>query len=285
AGIRSGRDAGDWHMTDVWSINNDGVGFYIQTNLFAKGLRARSNGSFGMLTSHAAWVVITTSFFRDNGNHGISGGGLDGGLSSLRITNSVIRGNSGAGIKGDHDAGNTAVVVGNEVIGNSGISIDVLTGSVVHSNLIHSNGTDTPQPDQGNMVDGVWTGGSDDFATEAPQAVTFASQPSTELTVGSGSFRFVAPRAGTIVAVRASCGDAPTGADVIVDVNLNGSTIFSTQSNRPTVADGTNNGAETTPNTTAVVGGDWLTVDVDQIGSTYGGADLTVTLEIVWETT
>jgi len=34
---------------------------------------------------------------------------------------------------------------------------------------------------------------------------------------------------------------------------------------------------------TAIAAGDWFTVDVDQVGSTFGGADLTVTLHILWE--
>lgn len=80
-----------------------------------------------------------------------------------------------------------------------------------------------------------------------------------------------------IRAVRASVGTAPTGTALIVDVNKGGSSIFTTQSNRPTIPAGANtSGKVTAINTTALADGEYLTVDVDQVGSTVAGADLTV---------
>jgi hypothetical protein len=60
-----------------------------------------------------------------------------------------------------------------------------------------------------------------------------------------------------------------------VDVNKNGTTIFTTQANRPTIAIGANT-ALGTPDITALAQNDYLTFDVDQIGSTVAGANLTV---------
>jgi hypothetical protein len=81
----------------------------------------------------------------------------------------------------------------------------------------------------------------------------------------------------TIRAVRASVGTAPTGASLIVDVNKNGTTVFTTQANRPTIPAGTNtSGRVTSINTTSVEDGAYLTIDVDQVGSTTPGANLTV---------
>lgn len=81
----------------------------------------------------------------------------------------------------------------------------------------------------------------------------------------------------TIRSVRASVGTAPTGADLIVDVNVSGSTIWSTQANRPAIPAGTNtSGAVTAINTTTIPAGGFVTVDVDAVGSTVPGADLTV---------
>jgi hypothetical protein len=63
-----------------------------------------------------------------------------------------------------------------------------------------------------------------------------------------------------------------------VDVNKNGVTIFSTQSNRPTIpAAGVTDLADAinVPNVSA---GEFLTVDIDQVGSTNPGSDLTVTI-------
>lgn len=80
----------------------------------------------------------------------------------------------------------------------------------------------------------------------------------------------------TIVEVFLAVGTAPTGADVIVDVHKNGTTIFTTQTNRPKVLDGATTGTTTTVEVPSWADGDYLTVDVDQIGSTTPGANLTV---------
>jgi hypothetical protein len=82
----------------------------------------------------------------------------------------------------------------------------------------------------------------------------------------------------TIVEAYAMVGTAPTGAAVIVDVNKNGTTIFTTQANRPQIAVSTNGDASGTPDVTALTNGDYLTVDVDQVGSTIAGSDLTVSV-------
>jgi hypothetical protein len=85
----------------------------------------------------------------------------------------------------------------------------------------------------------------------------------------------------TITGVRASVGTAPTGASIIIDVNKNGTTIFTTQANRPTIAAaGNTSGNVTNMNVTTVAAGEYLTVDIDQIGSTIAGADLTVQVEV-----
>jgi hypothetical protein len=82
----------------------------------------------------------------------------------------------------------------------------------------------------------------------------------------------------TIQRVALTVGTAPTGAAILVDINKNGSTIWSTQANRATVATSATTGTTTTFNTTALADGDYLTIDVDQIGSTVAGSDLVVTI-------
>lgn len=97
------------------------------------------------------------------------------------------------------------------------------------------------------------------------------------LVVEAGSGKFIFPVAATVVSVRAAVGTAPTGASVLVDVNKNGTTIFTTQANRPAVAAGqTISAAPAVPNVTSMAAGDALTVDIDQIGSGTPGSDLTV---------
>ena len=86
-------------------------------------------------------------------------------------------------------------------------------------------------------------------------------------------------RTRTIVSARASVGTAPTGASLIVDVHKNGTTIFGTQANRPTIAVSTNTNKSTGHTVTTWADGEYLTVDVDQVGSTVAGSDLAVTVE------
>ncbi len=97
------------------------------------------------------------------------------------------------------------------------------------------------------------------------------------LAVGAGTHRFRFPFAATLVGTTAAVATAPAGAALILDLNRNGTTVYSTQANRPTIADGANaTTTEPVPDVTAIAAGDYLTVDVDQVGSTTAGADLVV---------
>lgn len=121
-----------------------------------------------------------------------------------------------------------------------------------------------------------------DFTTAANTAVlrdAVFSQGGT-LTTGAGQFRLY-NRSGvtrTIQTVTASVGTQPTGASILVDVNISGTTIFTTQSNRPTIAVSTSEDQSGTPDVTAWTSGSYLTIDIDQIGSTIAGANLVVTV-------
>jgi hypothetical protein len=83
----------------------------------------------------------------------------------------------------------------------------------------------------------------------------------------------------TMQKVRLAVGMAPTGASLIVDVLLNGASIF-TSTPKPRILAGQTTGVAV-PNTTAWPDGSFLTVDVTQIGSTVAGSNLTVTVAIV----
>ncbi len=82
----------------------------------------------------------------------------------------------------------------------------------------------------------------------------------------------------TIVAVRATLLTAPTGAAFIADVDKNGVTLFTTQTNRPTIAISTLTATAAAVQVTAWAPGEWLTYNVEQIGSTVAGSDLTITV-------
>ena len=92
------------------------------------------------------------------------------------------------------------------------------------------------------------------------------------------SAKITIPFAGTITKALAVVKTAPTGAALIVDVNLNGTTLWA--SGKLTVSATATSGNKTTFDTTAVAIDDTLDIDIDQIGSTIVGANLTVQLHI-----
>src|SRR5690606_29675306 len=80
----------------------------------------------------------------------------------------------------------------------------------------------------------------------------------------------------TIRKVFLSVSGAPAGAAIIVDVNKNGTTIFTNQANRPQIAAGQLTGQTTTIDAPTWADGEYFTVDVDQVGSTTPGQNLSV---------
>jgi len=87
---------------------------------------------------------------------------------------------------------------------------------------------------------------------------------------------FRSKRALTIEDVELHVKTAPTGASLIVDIKVDGTTIFST---RPEIdASGTTEDDNHAFSTTAIAAGKEIIMNVDQIGSTLPGEDLTVQL-------
>jgi len=112
-----------------------------------------------------------------------------------------------------------------------------------------------------------------------------SSEKSVNLAVTAGTHRvYIHDTNGFTWAIKgcwASCGVAPTGAAIIVDINKNGTTIFTTQGNRPTIAiSGFDSGLVGNMDVTSLTDGDYFTVDIDQIGSTVAGQDLVVYIEL-----
>jgi Repeat of unknown function (DUF5907) len=98
------------------------------------------------------------------------------------------------------------------------------------------------------------------------------------VTVRTGKARIYndSGRTRTLVSARATVDTAPTGASLIVDINKGGSSVMTT---RPTIAVSTNTNKSTAFSDATWPDGTYLTVDVDQIGSTVAGSDLAVTVE------
>jgi hypothetical protein len=91
---------------------------------------------------------------------------------------------------------------------------------------------------------------------------------------------FIVPFSCTITKAYLYVRTAPTGAAIIVDIHLNGTTIWATQANRVQIAATANTGTQTSFDTTALVENDRLDVDIDQVGSSVAGSDLTIELKV-----
>lgn len=111
--------------------------------------------------------------------------------------------------------------------------------------------------------------------TEYPIA-TFSR--SGVLSVATGQHFAVIRGAWTITYVVGRVGTASAGASILIDVNRNGTTIFTTQTNRITIAAGALEDDHAAPEVSALAALDRLSVDIDQVGSTTAGSDLTVVI-------
>jgi len=113
----------------------------------------------------------------------------------------------------------------------------------------------------------------------ATVVITLAFSIPDTLTTGQKKQRILAPCALTLTKVRLVVDTAPTGANLIVDVHTGtgaGTTIFTTQANRPTITAGNKTGVSTTPDVTSIAEGDEFSVFIDQVGSVISGSDLTI---------
>lgn len=109
---------------------------------------------------------------------------------------------------------------------------------------------------------------------------TFTLSANGALTVGAGKDRWIAPFSGEIINATAVVGTAPTGAAAIFDIDKDGTTVFTTQANRPTIPDGASESpVSARPDVTTFAAGDVLSLGVDQVGSTVAGSDADVVVQ------
>lgn len=115
------------------------------------------------------------------------------------------------------------------------------------------------------------------------------------LTVSTGVLRYVVPFAAEVVDVQAQVDTAPTGADAHFSLKVNGAvkaTVVVPATSHaatelrttPGVAPGANVPGGEVPNPTPVASvskGDYLTVDVTQVGSTVAGSNAVLALTLV----
>lgn len=83
---------------------------------------------------------------------------------------------------------------------------------------------------------------------------------------------------GTLIEARAVIKTAPTGQPILLDINVDGVSIWNSGANRLTIAASATAGNQSTIDNPTVAKGSVLTLDIDQVGSGVAGADLTVIL-------
>lgn len=131
------------------------------------------------------------------------------------------------------------------------------------------------------------------------ETVTFQHSISGNLAVAAGAVSFPLPFPAELVSVHAKVGTAPATTDVLIDVNKNGTTVFTDQAKRVKITAGTTAGSAKaepalapgtnyiyTPYPTSnplatYAEGDTVSVDVDQIGTGTVGANLGLVLTFV----
>jgi hypothetical protein len=103
------------------------------------------------------------------------------------------------------------------------------------------------------------------------------SSQAGSLTIGAGLMQRPMRYAGEIVNVRARVSTAPSGSPAVIDVNVNGTSVFAGGS-EPSIAAGSNDSGDNRPDAAATFSaGDYLTVDVDAANS---AADLVVSVRV-----
>lgn len=87
---------------------------------------------------------------------------------------------------------------------------------------------------------------------------------------------------GKILAVKAWLDTAPTGTTTFkVDINKNETTIYGTQTNRPIWVSGAQAATVLSHSVTTYVDGDRISWDIDAVGNTVAGSDISVTVWVL----
>jgi len=114
------------------------------------------------------------------------------------------------------------------------------------------------------------------------ELIIAVSDETTNISVGTNKFTFRLPYGYKLLNIRGSLNTAPTGSDLIVDINKNGTSILSTK-----LSININEKTSITASTPVVISdtifidNDEITIDIDQVGSTIPGAGLKIILYVV----
>lgn len=100
------------------------------------------------------------------------------------------------------------------------------------------------------------------------------------LFVGTGRARFRPNRTVRLLACRASVGVAGSGTGaIVVDLKVNGASVYPSPAERPTIAAGEFDSASTNVAQVVVTPNDSLTIDIAAVPDDFPGADLSVLID------
>ncbi len=170
----------------------------------------------------------------------------------------------------------TATEVQTIFVAPGALSLDISGNPVIDFSSV--GGIEEAPEDGKSYVrkDGDWA----ELVSAPLRSVVFTVAGDVEVISGKPKMRNRFGKTMTIKEVYLDVDTAPTGQAIIVDINVNGSTIFSTQANRPQIAASATSGSTSTVNSPSFAVNDLMTFDVDQIGSGTAGADHTVTVAL-----
>lgn len=203
-------------------------------------------------------------------------------------SNVVVRLPPGGDLLASSDIGSTVQPynVNTTLLGNSINLASAVTGTLPIAN----GGTgQTSAADAINALLPSQTGNSGKYLTTNGSAGSWSALPveiglacsdeASNLTADTSVVVFRMPYAMTLTAVRASVTTAPTGSNIIVDINENGSSVLSTKLSID-AGENTSTTAATPPviSDSTLADDAEITIDIDQIGSTIAGTGLKVWL-------
>jgi parallel beta-helix repeat protein len=223
-----------------------------------------SGNTVSLATHHGIWMLDCTDCSVVNNEVAGASVGTDNTYSGI-----IIDGNSDRNLV----QGNRIRHAGQTNKPLYGIRID---DSTCDKNIVGANSLVNSTKTSGNEFSDAGTG------TVIPAAKTLTFAQAGTLITGAGVGRARVEADSLFLGAEAMVNTAPTGASILVDANKNGATIYTTQASRVAIAASANSGAQAgAPDVKTASAGDYITVDIDQIGSTIAGADLTVFVRLL----
>jgi hypothetical protein len=209
------------------------------------------------------------------GTQGVTGAGTQGvqGFQGTQGTQG-FQGAIGTGTQGTQGFQGTAGITGTQ--GNQGFQGTAGTGTQGNQGFQGTAGATGPQGVQGSPGSQGETVTGQVF----PRSICFMLAQGTAASVGANKTNeIVIERDGIITKAFIHAKGAPSGSALIVDINVNGTSIWSVvQANRLQLAADATDGTQVSFDTVNVVEGDVFSIDVDQVGSSTPGQDISVQL-------